>query len=119
MWVWRKMRCLGLPFLFPFLFSISFLPLVQFLENGFQLQPLTVKNHLEVLALTGPCHDTKLLPMRAFNTLFRLVVRLIPNKDDPECHPGLHVNLRFKRRNLAMHRKRTPYMLRRRQRRDI
>lgn len=57
--------------------------------------------------------------MRAFDTLFRFVVRLIPDKDDPKGHPGLHINLWLKRRNLAMHRKRTSYMLRRRQRRDI
>ena len=114
--MWKKMSCFGISFFPPFLLPVPFLPFVQLLENGLQLQPLTVKNHLELIALADSYHDTKLLAVRAFDTQFCFVVRMIPNKDNPKGHPSLHINLWFERRYLAMYRECTPYMLRRRQR---
>lgn len=90
------MRCFGLPLFLTFLFPIPFLSLVQLLENSFQLQPLTVKNQLELLALTGSCHDSKLFSMRALDALFRFVVRLISDEDNSKRHPSFHIDLWFK-----------------------
>jgi len=115
----RMMWCSNVPLLSPPLLPVPLLPLVQLLENGFQLQPLTIKNNLELVSLTSSRHDTELLPMGTFDTQFRLVVTLISNKDNPERHPGLHINLWFERRDLPVYRKSTTYMLGRRQGRDV